>query len=107
VSEVLGTAIDLWPVTLLIGLALLWFAWKRLSGRLRVFVMMTGGSLVLFLLSVLLYNGISWFSGQVLGKPGIEEPLLFIVAALICPLAFVVGIVGALVTRFRQGSLPR
>jgi len=107
VSEVFGTAIDLWPVTLVIGLALLWLAWKRLSGRLRVFVMMAGGSLVLFLLSVALHNGVARFAGQVLGKPDVEEPLFFIVAAVVCPLAFIVGVAGAAVTWFRRCSAPR
>jgi hypothetical protein len=105
--NVFGPAIALWPVTLLVGLAVLWLAWRRLTGRLRVFVMMIGGSLVLFVLSAFLHNGVAWLAGVALGRPDVEEPLFFLVAVILCPLALLVGIVGAAVTRLRRGSVPR
>jgi len=105
VFNVFGPAIALWPVTALVGVAIPWLAWRRLTGCLRVFVMVIGGSLVFFVLSVLLHNGVAWSAGRVLGKPGVEEPLFFLMAVIVCPLAFVAGLVGAAVTWLRRGPV--
>lgn len=106
-SEVFGTLMDLWPVTLAVGLAALWFGWKKLSGHLRFFVMLAGAAVMAFFLSVFLHNGISWLAGQLWGA-GFEDPVFFALAVIACPLAFVVGVAGALVTWLRlHASHPR
>ncbi|MCK9357234.1 MAG: hypothetical protein M0R22_08865 [Dehalococcoidia bacterium] len=98
---------DVWPVTCALGLVVLWLGWTKLSGRLRLFVMMIGGSLVLFLLSVALHNGVSWLAGETLGIEGFEEPVFFLLAVIMCPLALLVGVVGALVTWLKGRPDPR
>ncbi len=107
-STVFGTLIDLWPVTALFALALLWLAWRRLTGRLRVFAMMAAAAPIAFLVFVALHNAVHWLSLRFWGPPGFEEPVFFILAVVVCPLALTVGLVGALLTWRRQaGSLSR
>ena len=57
---------------------------------LKTFLMVAGISLGAFIISVLLHNAIS-------GLFGIEEPVFFIIAVFLCPLALAVGVVGGLV----------
>ncbi len=97
----------LWPIALCGGLALLWFGRKRMTGRLRLFVMLIGGSLVGFLLSVVLHNAISWLAGEILNTPGVEEPLFFILATIVCPLVLLLGIARTLVTWLKGRAAPR
>ena len=101
-STVFGTLIDLWPVTALFALALLWLAWRRLTGRLRLFAMMAAAAPIAFLLFVLLHNAAYWLSLQFWRPPGFDEPAFFILAVIVCPVALVVGLVGALLSWRRQ-----
>lgn len=101
-STVFGTLIDLWPVTALFALALLWLAWRRLTGRLRVFAMMAAAAPIAFLVFVALHNAVHWLSLRFWGPPGFEEPVFFILAVVVCPLALVVGVVGAFLSWRRQ-----
>ena len=66
---------------------------KLPEGRLkmlRVFVLITGISFGVFIISVFLHNALS-------GLLGVEEPVFFIIAVIVSPLAFAVGIIGSLV----------
>ena len=102
-SEVFGTLIDLWPLTLIAALVVLYFGWKKLKGRLRSFVMMMGGSILGFFASVLLHNAIyAVVFVTLLDKPDYDEPVFFIIAVIVCPIVFIVGAVGTLVTWLRQ-----
>lgn len=57
---------------------------------LKRFLLITGLSVVAFILSVLAHNAVSaWLR--------VEEPVFFIIAVLLCPIAFLVGAVGSLV----------
>jgi hypothetical protein len=67
---------------------------RRLK-MLKVFLIVTGISAALFILGVFLHNALSALFG-------VEEPVFFIIAVIIAPLGFVVGIVGSLVV-FIQG----
>ncbi len=57
---------------------------------LKTFLLVAGISLGVFIISVFLHNALS-------GLFGVEEPVFFIIAVFICPLAFAVGIIGSLV----------
>ena len=57
---------------------------------MKIFLMMTGISVAVFIISVFLHNAIG-------GLFSIEEPVFFFIAVLIAPLAFAAGIIGSLV----------
>ena len=57
---------------------------------LKTFLLVAGISLGTFIISVFLHNALS-------GLFGIEEPVFFVIAVFICPLALTVGIIGGLV----------
>jgi len=107
-SEIFGTLIDLWPLTLIAALAILYFGWRKLKGRLRIYVMMMGGAIVGFFVSVLLHNAIyAVVFVKPLERPDYDEPVFFIIAVIVCPIIFAVGVVGALMTWLRQRHQPR
>jgi hypothetical protein len=58
--------------------------------RLKAFLLIAGISLAVFIISVVLHNALS-------GLFGVEEPVFFIIAIVISPLALAVGIAGSLV----------
>ena len=102
-STIFGTLIDLWPLTVVAALAILYFGWRKLAGKLRIFVMMMGGAIVAFFLAVLLHNAIyAVLFVTMLEKPDYDEPVFFIIAVIVCPIVFMIGAVGALVTWLRQ-----
>jgi hypothetical protein len=68
---------------------------RRRLKMLRVFLIATGISAALFILSVFLHNVLSALFG-------LEEPVFFTLAVIVAPLGFIVGIVGSLVV-FIQG----
>jgi len=107
-SEIFGTLIDFWPLTVVAGLAALYFGWKKLSGKLRVFVMMMGGAIVGFFVSVMLHNAIyAVVFVTLLDQPDYDEPVFFIIAVIVCPIVFAIGAAGALVTWLRQRRQPQ
>ena len=57
---------------------------------LKTFLLVAGISLGAFIISVFLHNALS-------GLFGVEEPVFFIIAVIISPLAFAVGLIGSLV----------
>jgi len=57
---------------------------------LKRFLLTMGIAVGVFLVSVVLHNVVS-------GVFGIEEPVFFIIATIICPVAFLVGAVGSIV----------
>lgn len=106
-SALLGAVIALWPVVGLVSLGLLWLAWKRLSGWLRVCCMLAAGAPAAFLLCVAAHNGITWLFASIWGAPGFEEPVFFIAAVILCPLALAAGLLGALLIWLRRLALRR
>lgn len=62
---------------------------------LKYFLFAIGGSLVLFVISVILHNAISAISG-------IEEPVFFLMAVIVAPAAFVIGTLGSVVIIVRR-----
>ncbi len=58
--------------------------------RLKTFLLITGISVGIFIISVFLHNALS-------GLLGVEEPVFFIIAVIVAPLALAVGLIGSLV----------
>ena len=63
---------------------------RKVGGMLKKFLLLTGGSAVGFIIFVLLHNIVS-------GLFNIEEPVFFIIATIVCPIAFLIGAVGTIV----------
>lgn len=62
---------------------------------LRNFLWLMGISAGAFVVSVLAHNLISgWF--------GIEEPVFFFIAVVLCPAAFIVGAVGSIIVLIKR-----
>ena len=64
------------------------------SAMLRIFLTVAGISFGTFIISVFLHNAIS-------GLFDIEEPVFFVIAVFVSPLAFAVGIIGSVVMFIR------
>lgn len=105
-SEVFGAVIDFWPVTVVVAAAILLIGLRKLTGRLRIFVLMIAGSIIGFFVSVLLHNAVyAIVFVRLLDMPDADEPIFFIIAVIVCPILFAVGVVGALVTWLRERRL--
>lgn len=61
----------------------------------KKFLMLMGSAVVAFVVSVIMHNAISaiW---------NVEEPVFFIIAVVIAPIAFAVGLIGSAVVLFRR-----
>jgi len=95
-------------VFFLLGGALIYFTYKsKVKGRLKVFLLMVGfsavGVLVFALLHNLVYGLMIYFFGDAFWQGG-DEPLFFILALIVCPIVFLVGIIGSLVVLGKKRS---
>lgn len=93
----------------LLGIALLIFAIKEATGgRLKKFLILTGASAVgAFVFSVLhnlVYGLFIYFLGQNFwARSGLgDEPLFFFLALVVCPIAFLVGAIGAIILLIKK-----
>jgi hypothetical protein len=89
---------------LLLGVGLLIFGIRKLSGKLRKFVILTGSSAVGFFVFVHLHNLIYGLFIHLFGADfwnGGDEPFFFILA-LLSALGFIVGAVGSVVLAIRS-----
>ncbi len=85
-----------WPVFAGLGVTLLVLTIKRkVGGILKKFLLLTGASTVAFLIFAFLHNIVS-------GLFNIEEPVFFILAVIVCPIAFLVGAVGTIVIAIKD-----
>ena len=83
-------------VFVLLGAALLVLTVKtKVGGILKKFLLLTGASAVGLPVFVLLHNVVS-------GLFNIEEPVFFIMAVFVCPIAFLVGVVGSIKLAIRN-----
>ena len=95
-------------LVVLLGIGIVVYGIRKLSGNLRKFVVLTGSSILGFFISVLLHNVfyglfILWFGADFWDRTGLgDEPFFFIVAVFICPLAFLVGAIGSTVLAMRR-----
>lgn len=81
---------------------------QNVKGTLRKFLMLTGVSSAGFLISVFLHNIIYGLFIQLFGddfwnRIGMgDEPLFFVIAIFICPLGFIIGVVGSIVVFIKK-----
>jgi hypothetical protein len=66
---------------------------------IRIFLLVSGISLVVFIVSVFLHNTVS-------ALLNVEEPVFFIIAVILSPLAFAAGLIGSLAI-FIKGMLSK
>jgi hypothetical protein len=96
VALVAGSKLFFIPFTVLflLGAALIVLTVdKKIAGLLKAFFLLTGASTTAILVFIVLHNVmVSWF--------GIEEPVFFILAVFVCPIAFLVGAIGSIVLKF-------
>jgi hypothetical protein len=92
----------------LLGLALLLTTIRaKIKGRLRRFLLLTGGSTVGFFVSVLLHNFIYGlfiylFGADFWDRIGLkDEPFFFFIGLLVCPIGFLIGVVGSILEFFK------
>jgi hypothetical protein len=81
---------------LLLGVALIVLTLREKLGVMpRAFLLLTGASVVALVVSIIMHNVMdSWV--------GIEEPVSFIMAVFVCPIAFLVGGVGSVVLGLKK-----
>jgi hypothetical protein len=84
-----------------LGVALIVFSVRgSLSGWPKTFFILTGASAAAVLLSVLLHNLVSGLFNEFL--IGGEDLIFFVMALFVCPLGFLVGVVGTIVSGARS-----
>ena len=93
-------------VFFLLGVALIVFTVKeKVGGVSKKFLLLTGASAAGIFVAVLLHNAIYGLFIHFFGADfwnGGDEPVFFIVAVFVCPIGFLVGVVGSIVLAIRQ-----
>ncbi|MCD4760002.1 hypothetical protein K8R33_03880 [archaeon] len=93
---------------LLGGTLLLLVGKSRLKGKLRLFLILVGASSVCVSIGIILHN---FFYGLFIYLFGsgfwesvglLDEPFYFFISLVICPIVFLVGVVGSLVEFFKK-----
>jgi hypothetical protein len=75
----------------------------KLKFDLKFFLLLTAGSVVMFIISVLLHNLITALLVPVFG-PNFDEPVFFLIAVFLCPIAFLIGAVGSIILLIKAGT---
>ena len=99
-------------VFLLLGVALIILTVKeKVAGMLKKFLILTGASAAGFFVSILLHNAfyglfIYWFGEGFWERVGLgDEPFFFILAIFVCPIGFLVGMVGSIVLAIKRSRM--
>lgn len=88
-------AFTAWGVFTGLGITLIVLTIKqKIAGNLKVFLLLTGASAAGYLVFVALHNLVSALLDT-------EEPVFFILAAILCPLGFLVGAVGTIIQTYK------
>ncbi len=93
----------------LLGIALIFFTLKeKVKGKLKLFLLLTGSSIVGFFVFVILHN-LFYALGIITGHITVLKYLMeiihvvfFIIAVLICPIGFLVGAIGSIVLLIKK-----
>ena len=81
---------------------------EKVGGTLKKFLLLTGASATGFPLFILLHNAvyglfIHFFGADFWDRIGLgDEPFFFIMIIFVCPIGFLVGIVGSMVLRYKK-----
>jgi hypothetical protein len=85
-------------VFLVLGLALVVLTIKqKVQGKLKIFLLLTGGSAAGFVVFSVLHN-------LLYALLGFEEPVCFLIAVVVCPVTFIIGAVGSIVLMVKNKS---
>ena len=95
----------------LMGAALIFFTLKeKIEGLLKKFLILAGGSAVLFFVSVLLHN-LFYALGTITGHITLLKYLIeiihvafFLIAVILCPIGFLVVVIGSIVLFVKRGK---
>lgn len=93
----------------LLGIALIFFTLKeKIKGKLKLFFLLTGSSIVGFFVFVILHN-LFYALGIITSHITVLKYLMeilhvtfFIIAVLICPIGFLVGAIGSIVLLIKK-----
>jgi hypothetical protein len=89
-AQVRFSGFDACPVLAGLGVILIVLTVKRkVEGKLKKFLLLTGASTIGLPVFIILHN-------VVIGLFNTEEPVFFILATLVCPIGFLVGMVGTI-----------
>ena len=98
----------------LLGIALIVLTVKeKVQGVLKRFLILTGASSVGIFVSVLLHNVvyglfIYWFGEGFWDRIGLgDEPFFFIMAIFVCPIGFLVGVIGSIVLAIKNKQVKQ
>ena len=84
----------------------------KVEGLLKKFLVLTGASSAGIFISILLHNliyglFIHWLGSNFWERVGIgDEPFFFFLAIIVCPIGFLVGVVGSIVLFLKQKDGP-
>ncbi len=102
-----------WAAFFVLGLALIVLIKKRKAegpqGRLKKFLLLTGASAVGFPVFAVLHNlvyalFIYFFGQDFWERIGLgDEPFFFIMAVIVCPIGFLVGMIGSIILFVKKG----
>jgi len=101
-----------WPVIAGLGVTLIVLTVRvKVRGMLKKFFLLSGASAVGLPVSVLLHGAvyalfILWFGEGFWGAGG-DEPFFFILATIVCPVAFLVGAIGSIVLGVKKSPSRR
>ena len=112
--ELLGSFRFLFIITsgaafFLLGVALIFLTVKeKVGGMLNKYLLLTGASAIGIPVSIFLHNAIyglfiQWFGADIWDRIGTgDEPVFFIIAIIVCPIGFLVGVVGSIVLGIKK-----
>jgi len=87
-----------------LGILLIIFTVKeKMQGKQKRFLLLTGGSAAGFFIGVILHNMVSGLLTLILGYE-FEEPVFFILAVIIMPITFLVGMIGSIVLLIKKNK---
>ncbi len=97
-----------------LGVALIFLTVKgKVGGMLKKFLILTGASSAGFFVSIFLHNAIyglfiHFFGADFWDRIGLgDEPVFFIIAIFVCPIAFLVGAVGSIVLAIKRFRMEK
>ena len=98
-----------WGVLAVLGVTLIVLTIRqKVAGITRKFLLLTGASITGIPLFIVLHNAvyalfITWFGADFWGGNGTgDEPVFFILAIIVCPLGFLVGAAGTVITALKN-----
>ena len=96
-------------VFLILGIALIVLTLReKVAGMSKKFLLLTGASSTGIVVSVILHNAvyglfIHFFGDDFWERTGVgDEPVFFIMAIIVCPIGFLVGVAGGMVLAIRN-----